>query len=223
MYSRILHGARSTLISTMSVVLSVFVFGTTIGIIAGYYGGVTDVILMRIADMMVSFPGMVLAIAVAGVMGLGMVGAVIAITLVTWTKYARLARALVLKTKNFDYVNAAKVAGTRNSRIVWKLLFPAVLPTLAITAATDVGGVMLELAALSFLGLGAQATSMDWGYMLNAGREHITGAPWLMIYPGLAIFITVMIFNLFGDSLRDLLDPKNKKINKRRNKLNEAS
>ncbi len=208
LFSRVIYGARTSLASTLVLVVCIFTVGSTMGIISGYAGGLVDEVIMRISDMMVSFPGMALAIAMAGIMGPSITNAVIAITMVSWTKYARLARSLVLKIKHEDFVLAARISGCRTRHILWRYMFPSVLPTLVITAATDMGGMMLELAAFSFLGLGAQSTSIEWGYMLNQGRAFMQSAPWLMIFPGLAIFITVVIFNLLGDSLRDILDPK---------------
>lgn len=206
--SRVIYGARTSLASTTALVCMVFFVGGVLGIIAGYVGGTVDAVIMRLADMMVSFPGMALAIAMAGMMGASIVNAVIAITMVSWTKYARLARSLVLKVRNMDYIKASILSGSRHSTIIFKHLIPTIMPTLVITAATDMGGMMLELAAFSFLGLGASSTSIEWGYMLNEGRQAMMTCPWLMLYPGGAIFITVVIFNLLGDSIRDLLDPK---------------
>lgn len=209
LFSRVIYGTRTSLYSTLILVLSILILGGGLGIIAGYAGGATDTVIMRFADMMVSFPGMALAIAIAGVMGPSITNAVISITMVSWTKYARLARSLVLKIKHEDYIKAAFMSGTKTYNILLRYMLPSVLPTLIITAATDMGGMMLELAGFSFLGLGAQSTSIEWGYMLNEGRAYIESASWLMIYPGLAIFITVVAFNLLGDSLRDILDPQN--------------
>ena len=151
---------------------------------------------------------MVLAIAVAGILGANIKNAVVAIAIVSWTKYARLARSLVLKIKNRDYIAAAKVTGSKTGYILWKYMLPNALPTIVITGATDIGSMMLEIAGLSFLGFGAQSPTAEWGLMLNEGRAFMTAAPWLMIFPGIAIFITVVVFNLLGDSLRDVLDPR---------------
>ena len=145
---------------------------------------------------------------VAGILGGGIVNAIIALSIVSWTKYARLARSMVLKIYNRDYIAAARVTGSATSHILWKYMLPNALPTILITGATDIGSMMLEIAGLSFLGFGAQPPTAEWGYMLNEGRAYITAAPWLMIFPGLAIFVTVVIFNLLGDSLRDVLDPR---------------
>ncbi len=207
-YTRVIYGARTSLVSAFSVVIIIFVLGTVLGVLSGYFGGWVDAVIMRIADLMVSFPGMVFAMAIAGVMGASIRNAVIAVSLVSWTKYARLARSLVLKIRNRDYVAAAVVTGSKTPYILKKYMIPNVIPTLVITAATDIGGIMLELAGLSFLGFGAKAPTPEWGLMLNEGRQFIQNASWMMIFPGAAIFIVVVVFNLLGDALRDVLDPK---------------
>lgn len=207
-FARVIYGARTSLAATFSVVALIFVLGSVLGVLAGYFGGWVDTVIMRIADMMVSFPGMIFAMAIAGVMGASVKNAVIAVSLVSWTKYARLARSLVLKIRNENYVSAAIVTGSKTPYMLAKYMFPNVIPTLVITAATDIGGMMLELAGLSFLGFGAKAPTPEWGLMLNEGRQFIQNAPWLTIFPGLAIFVVVMVFNLLGDALRDVLDPR---------------
>ena len=158
---------------------------------------------------MLAFPGLVLALAVAGIMGASIKNAIIAIVVVSWTKYARLARSLVLKIRDRDYVAAAIVTGSKTPYMLLRYMLPNALPTLIITAATDVGSMMLELASMSFLGFGAKPPAPEWGYMLNEGRACMQTAPWLMIFPGLAIFVVVVVFNMLGDSVRDILDPKN--------------
>lgn len=207
-FTRVIYGARTSLAASFSVVLIIFALGTVLGVLAGYFGGWVDTVIMRVADMMVSFPGMVFAMAIAGILGASVKNAVIAVSLVSWTKYARLARSLVLKIRNRDYVAAAVVTGSKTPYILSKYMVPNVIPTLVITAATDIGGMMLELAGLSFLGFGAKAPTPEWGLMLNEGRQFIQNAPWMMIYPGAAIFIVVVVFNLLGDALRDVLDPR---------------
>lgn len=205
-FTRVIYGARTSLVAAFSVVLIIFALGTVLGVLAGYFGGWVDAVIMRIADMMVSFPGMVFAMAIAGILGASVKNAVIAVALVSWTKYARLARSLVLKIRNRDYVAAAVVTGSKTPYILTKYMVPNVIPTLVITAATDIGGMMLELAGLSFLGFGAKAPMPEWGLMLNEGRPFVQSAPWMMIYPGAAIFVVVVVFNLLGDALRDVLD-----------------
>ena len=195
-FTRVIYGARTSLVAAFSVVILIFVLGTVLGVLAGYFGGWIDTVIMRIADLMVSFPGMVFAMAIAGVLGASIRNAVIAVALVSWTKYARLARSLVLKIRNRDYVAAAVITGSRTLYILRKYMIPNVIPTLVITAATDIGGMMLELAGLSFLGFGAKAPTPEWGLMLNEGRQYIQNASWMMIFPGAAIFIVVVVFNL---------------------------
>ena len=207
-FARVVYGARVSLVAAFGVVALSFVIGTVLGIVSGYFRGIVDAVIMRIADMMVSFPGLVLAMAVAGILGASIGNAIIAVSVVTWPKYARLARSLVLKIRDRDYVAAAVVTGSKTPYILMRYMLPNALPTLIITAATDIGSLMLELAGLSFLGFGATPPTPEWGLMLSEGRAYMQSAPWLMIFPGLAIFITVVIFNMLGDSLRDILDPR---------------
>ena len=207
-FSRVIYGTRISLSTALILVILIFTIGTTLGVIAGYFGGIIDTIIMRISDMMISFPGMVLAIAMAGIMGASVKNAVIAITVVSWTKYARLSRSLVLKIKETDYIRAAKVTGCKTIHIITRHIIPNIISTLIITATTDIGTMILELSALSFLGFGAQSPQAEWGLMLNEGRAYMVDCPWLMIYPGLAICIVVVVYNLLGDSLRDILDSR---------------
>ena len=208
-FSRVIYGARASLSATFGVVALIFLVGTVTGVLAGYFGGVIDAVIMRIADMMLAFPGLVLALAVAGIMGASIKNAIIAIVVVSWTKYARLARSLVMKIRDRDYVSAAIVTGSKTPYMLFRYMLPNALPTLIITAATDIGSMMLELAAMSLLGFGAKPPAPEWGYMLNEGRACMQSAPWLMIFPGLAIFVVVVVFNMLGDSIRDILDPRN--------------
>lgn len=207
-FSRVLYGARASLTGVLVLVASVFVVGTTMGVVSGYFGGKVDMVIMRISDMMISFPGMILAIAIAGIMGGSLVNAVFALTIVSWTKYARLSRSMVLKVKRRDFVEAAIVNGGTTGHILWVHILPNILPMMVITAAADIGALMMELAGLSFLGFGSQPPAPEWGLMLNEGRQQLQTAPWLMFFPGLAIFVTVVVFNLWGDNLRDVLDPR---------------
>lgn len=207
-FSRVIYGTRTSLTMTLLVVLVIFIVGTTLGVLAGFFGGIVDEIIMRISDMMISFPGLVLAIAIAGLLGPSMLNAIIAIAAVSWTKYARLARSLVIKIKNSQYIEAAYVIGTKKRNIIVRYIVPNILSTMIVTATTDMATMMLELAALSFLGFGAQAPTPEWGVMLNEGRTYLGKAPWLMIYPGMAIMIVVVVFNMLGDSIRDIWDTK---------------
>lgn len=209
LFSRVIYGTRTSLASSMLLVFVTFFVGSSLGILAGYFGGLADSVIMRISDMMISFPGLVLAIAIAGILGSSLMNAVIAIVAVSWTKYARLARSMVLRIKNKDYMSAAVLTGSRTGYILRKYILKMTMPILIVTAATDMGSMMLELAALSFLGFGAQPPTPEWGQMLNEGRAYLQNSPWMMFFPGLAIFIVVAIFNLMGDSLRDILDTGN--------------
>ncbi len=207
-FARVIYGSRTSLAASFSVVLIIFTLGTALGILSGYFGGWVDAAIMRVADMMVSFPGMVFAMAIAGILGASVKNAVVAVALVSWTKYARLARSLVLKTRSRDYVAAAVVTGSKTPYLLTRYLLPDVLPMLLVTAAADIGGMMLELAGLSFLGFGAKAPTPEWGLMLKEGRQFIQNAPWMTVYPGAAIFVVAAVFNLLGDALRDMLDPR---------------
>lgn len=206
--SRIIYGTRYSLFMTMALIIIVFSLGTFLGIISGYFGGLTDTIIMRIGDMMVSFPGLILAIAIAGLLGPSVINAIIAISAVTWVKYARLSRSMVLKIKEELYIEAAKVTGSKTYNILFKYILPNMFTMMLVTAVSDIGALMLEIAALSFLGFGAQPPIPEWGAMLNEGRTYLARAPWLMIYPGMAIVTVVVIFNMLGDSFRDLIDIK---------------
>ena len=208
LFSRVVCASRTSLFSAFILVSCVTVIGSVLGIIAGYFGGAVDNVIMRFSDMMISFPGLVLAIAIAGILGPSLLNAIIAITAVSWTKYARLARSLVLKIKSKDYVAAGKLTGSKTKRMLFRYMLPTSLPTLLITATMDIGKMMLELAALCFLGFGAQPPTPEWGLMMNEGRLYLQTAPWLLIFPGLAMFIVVVIFNMLGDSLRDIMDPR---------------
>lgn len=206
--SRVIYGARYSITSSLLLVLVILVLGTILGLISGYMGGWVDRLIMRLADMFISFPGLVLAIAIAGILGANLFNAVLAIAAVSWPRYARLTRSLVLRIKGSLYIEAAILGGSSPFSILKNHIIPNISSTMILTAATDIGTMMLELAALSFLGFGAQAPNPEWGLMLNEGRTYLVKAPWLMFYPGLAIVIVVMVFNMLGDSLRDVLDPK---------------
>lgn len=209
LFSRIIYGSRYSIFMTLTLIFIVFAVGTVLGVIAGYFGGIVDTVIMRLGDMMIAFPGLILAIAIAGLLSPNVKNSIIAIAIVTWIKYARLSRSMVLKIKQELYVEAAKITGSRDYSIIFKYIMPNMITTMIVTAVSDMGTLMLEIAALSFLGFGAQPPIPEWGAMLNEGRETYTRAPWTMIYPGLAIVTVVIIFNMLGDSVRDLVDIKN--------------
>ena len=206
--SRIIYGTRYSLFMTLALVGTVFTLGTILGLLAGYFGGIVDTIIMRLADMMVSFPGIILAIAIAGLLGPSMTNAIIAISSVTWPKYARLSRSMVLKIKKELYVEAAKLTGSKDKDILFKYILPNMITLMLVTAISDIGALMLEISALSFLGFGAQPPIPEWGAMLNEGRTYLAKAPWLMLYPGIAIVIVVGVFNMLRDNIKDLIDIK---------------
>lgn len=209
--SRVISGTQTTIFSAFVLVAGITLLGTLIGVIAGYVGGWLDSVLMRISDIFLAFPEMVFAISVAGVVGGGIWAAVIAVGLIAWPRYARIARSQVLAMKNNTYMNAAKLSGCRWYQIIFKHIFPNILGPIIVTAALDIGAMIMNLAGLSFLGLGAKAPVAEWGSMMSDSRSSLQTAPWAIFAPGIAIFITVLIFNLLGDTVRDLLDPKQKR------------
>jgi len=208
LFSRVIYGSRYSIFMTLTLMFIIFAVGTILGVLAGYFGGIVDTVIMRLGDMMIAFPGLILAIAIAGLLNPSVKNSIIAIAAVTWTKYARLARSMVLKIKQELYVEAAKITGSRDYSIIFKYIIPNMITTMIVTAVSDMGTLMLEIAALSFLGFGAQPPTPEWGAMLNEGRTTLSRAPWMMMYPGLAIVIVVIIFNMLGDSVRDLVDVK---------------
>ena len=209
-FSRVLYGANRTIFSAIIVVLITFLFGTTVGIISGYIGGKIDRLIMRIVDVFLAFPGLVLAIAVAGLLGGSMINAMIAISLISWTKYARIARSKVLEIKEETFIQASKISGHNALHIMIKHILPNILAYLIVTASLDIGTVIMELSSLSFLGLSSPLPTPEWGAMISEGKSVIQFAPWTLLAPGLAILIVVVLFNLLGDIIRDLLDLKEK-------------
>lgn len=208
--SRVIMGAQSTIFSSLLLVAIISVIGTSVGVFCGYKGGKIDSIIMRISDVFLAFPGMVFAIAVAGVLGGGIMNAVVALACISWPKFARLARGQVLSIKNMPYISAAKLSGSKPTKIIFKHLLPNIMGPILVTATLDIGTMMMELAGLSFLGLGAMPPIAEWGSMMSNGRSMLQTSPWVILAPGCAIFITVMLFNLLGDTVRDVLDPKTK-------------
>lgn len=208
--SRIIMGAQSSLFSTLVLVITITVIGTLVGVIAGWKGGVLDTVLMRLSDVFLAFPGLVFALAVAGVLGGGLHNAVIALVAISWPKYARIARGLTLAQKEAPYLNAAKLSGCTTMQLIVRHVLPNIAGPALVTAVLDIGTMMIELAGLSFLGLGAQPPLAEWGSMMSDNRSLLQIAPWTVIGPGVAIFITVVVFNLLGDTLRDWIDPEHR-------------
>ena len=201
MLSRVILGAQTTVFSSLLLVLII----TVVGMLCGYFGGKLDDLLMRISDVFLAFPGMVFAIAVAGVLSGGLTNAVIALACISWPKFARLARSQVLTVKEMPYIAAAKLAGCFSGKILMKHIFPNIAGTIIVTAVLDIGTMIMELAGLSFLGLGATPPVAEWGSMMSNGRSMLQTCPWIVLAPGAAIFITVALFNLLGDTVRDMV------------------
>lgn len=208
MLSRVIIGGRASILSTLALVAMTAIAGTVAGVLCGYCGGMLDTIVMRISDICLAFPGLVFAMAVAVVLGGGIQNAVIALALVSWPKYSRIARSQTLSIKRAPYVQAAILAGDSPAQLMRRHIFPNILGAVLVTAMLDIGTMMMELAGLSFLGLGAQIPTAEWGSMMSGGRSMLTTYPWVVLSPGLAIFVSVTVFNLLGDTVRDQLDPR---------------
>lgn len=206
--TRILYGSRITLFIIGLVALSAPVFGLLVGTVAGYFGGWTDEILMRITDIFLAFPKLILALALVAVLGPGMENAVLAIALTSWPPYARVARAETLTVRSSDYIAAVRLQGAGPARIILGHVMPMCLPSVIIRVTLDMAGVILIAAGLGFLGLGVQPPLPEWGSMISAGRKYLFEQWWVATMPGLAIFIVSLGFNLLGDGLRDVLDPR---------------
>lgn len=210
-FSRILYGARTSLTVGISAVAISLSIGIVLGAIAGYNGGKIDTFIMRIMDIMLAIPSILLAIAFMAALGKGLDKAVIAIGLVSIPEYARIVRGSILSVKENDYVQAAKVIGNNDRRIIFKHILPNVLSSVVVRATLGISTAVLDTAALGFLGLGVQPPCAEWGDMLGRARVFIFSAPYTLIFPGIAITITVLAFNLLGDGLRDAIDPKSRK------------
>jgi peptide/nickel transport system permease protein len=206
--SRILYGSRTTLYIVLLVILTAPVAGLIIGTVAGYFGGWTDIALMRLTDIFLAFPKLILALALVAVLGPGIENAVLAIALTAWPPYARVARAETLTVRSSDYIAAVKLQGAGPIRVIWGHIIPMCLPSVIIRVTLDMAGVILTAAGLGFLGLGVQPPLPEWGLMISAGRKYLFEQWWVATMPGLAIFIVSLGFNLLGDGLRDVLDPK---------------
>ena len=207
-FSRILFGARISLFVGLAVVAGAGLFGSLVGLFAGYARGWADEILMRVTDIFFAFPSLILAMAIAGALGPSLRNALIAVAVVSWPVYARLIRGQVLVLREQEFVQAARAIGVSDTRIVLRHLLPNTLAPLLVQASFDMGAVILSVAGLSFIGFGAQPPTPEWGVMISEGRNYITTQWWLTAVPAAAILLLVAAFNLIGDGLRDLLDPR---------------
>lgn len=208
MLSRVVMGGQTTIFSSLLLVVITMTAGTVVGVFCGYHGGKTDTVLMRISDVFLAFPGMVFAIAVAGVTEGGVMNAVVALACISWPKFARIARSQVMTMKEEPFIAAARLAGSGTGKILVKHMLPNIAGPILITGVLDIGTMMMEIAGLSFLGLGAVPPIAEWGSMMSNGRSMLQTSPWVILAPGFAIFLTVMLFNLLGDTVRDVMDPR---------------
>ena len=211
MLSRVVAGSRASVFSTLLLVAVTAILGTAVGVLCGWVGGMTDTVLMRVSDVFLAFPGLVFALAVAGTLGGGLQNAMIALAAISWPKYARIARSQTLSQKETQWMKAVRLSGSGTGKIILKHILPNILGPILVTSVLDIGTMMMELAALSFLGLGAKPPIPEWGSMMSDTRSLMTTSPWITFSPGIAIFISVMIFNLLGDTIRDYADPKSRR------------
>ena len=211
MLSRVIAGSRASIFSTLLLVAVITTLGTAVGVTCGWVGGLTDTVLMRVSDVFLAFPGLVFALAVAGVLGGGLQNAIIALAAISWPKYARIARSQTLAQKETQWMKAVRLSGSGTAKIIFRHILPNIIGPVLVTAMLDIGTMMMELAALSFLGLGAKPPIPEWGSMMSDTRSLMTTSPWITFSPGIAIFISVMIFNLLGDTIRDYADPRSRR------------
>ena len=210
--SKVIYGCRISLISAMVTVLFALVIGSLLGAIAGGIGGWVEELIMRITDIFLSFPPLLLAICITALMGPSLEHAQLAMVLSWWPWYTRILRGQAVGIKERQFVKSAEAIGTSNWRIIFKHIVPNCMAPIIIQASMDMGSVIMTLASLGYLGLGAQAPSPEWGLMVNTSKTYIMQAPWYTVFPSLAIFVTVLVFNLIGDGLREVLDPKTRKL-----------
>lgn len=210
-FSRLVYGARWSLGAAASAAAAIVLVGITIGVIAGYVGGLVDDVLMRVVDVLLAFPSLVLALAIVGTLGPSLANVMIGMVAIWWVDYARVMRGLTLSMRDREFVTAAQCAGATVPHVIVRHVLPNVIPSVLVLATLELGGLILAISGLSFLGLGAQPPTPEWGTMLNDGRPFFQRAPQLMIYPGLAITLVVVGCNLLGDGLRDVLDPRLKR------------
>ncbi len=206
--SRVIYGARTSLIMGFSVVALAVLIGVPLGLVAGYLGGKVDLIIMRITDVFLAFPPLLLALLIASSIGRGMLNAIMALAISWWPWYTRLTRGMAISVKERPYVEASKAMGISDWKIMIRHVLPNSLSPIIVQGTMDMGSAILEAAALSFLGLGVQPPTPDWGLMVSEGKDYFLNYWWYPVFPGLAIFITVLAFNLLGDAVREVMDPR---------------
>lgn len=207
-FSRILCGGRSSLIIAFMVTAIVAAFGILIGTLAGFSGGIIDAAIMRLCDTLMAFPGIIFTVALVSFIGTGIPNLILAMSLTSWTGYARISRSMVLSVKNNVYIEQARLGGASSWRILTVYIIPNILPPLLVNISQSVGSNLLTISALSLLGLGSPPPAPEWGLMLSEGKSFLYSAPWMLIFPGMVILVCVVVFNLLGDSIQDLLNPK---------------
>jgi peptide/nickel transport system permease protein len=208
LYSRLIYGGRWSIGASAAAAAGIILLGVTVGILAGYFGGLVDDLLMRLVDVLLGFPSIILALAIVGMLGPSLTNVMIGMVAVWWVDYARIVRGLTLKVTQHEYVTAAHCCGCDSRGMILRHILPNIIPSVIVLGTLELGGLMLAISGLSFLGLGAQPPTPEWGTMLNDGRRFFLMAPQLMVYPGIAITLVVMGCNLLGDGLRDALDPR---------------
>jgi ABC-type dipeptide/oligopeptide/nickel transport system permease subunit len=207
--SRILYGGRVSIFAALAITLTVFTVGVTIGVLAGYFGGPVDTTLNKLITIMQAFPKIILAIAIAGLLGIGIRNIIIALCMVEWAEYARMARSYTYSIKQRNFIKAARICGESHMKIIFKRIIPNIIFPLIINASLGISGIIMGVAALSYLGVGVKEPMAEWGAMVNTGRDYMQTDERLVLIPGIAIFITSAVFNLFGEKLRDKLSCSN--------------
>jgi ABC-type dipeptide/oligopeptide/nickel transport system permease subunit len=208
-FARLLMGGRTSILIALSVVFITTFFGLALGLISGYYGSISDMVLMRLCDIMMSIPALLLAICVVAVMGSGITNLIIVLSITGWIMVARVVRSTAFAVRDTEYIKAARVLGMSNFKIIFSEVLPNVISPVIITATQAFGGMILAEASMSFLGLGIPVPAPSWGAMISDGREYIGNAPWVVIVPGIFLMLMVLAFNFLGDGLNDILNPKN--------------
>ena len=207
-FTRVIVGARVSLLAGLVVIALAVTIGTLLGAVAGYFGGWVGEVIMRVTDIFLTIPDLILAMAFAAALGPGLFNVMIAVSLVWWPGYCRLTRANVIALRDSQFADAARSIGARQSRVLFRHVLPNAVPTILVKASMDIGFAVLTTAALGFIGLGTQPPTPDWGVMIADGRKYLREAWWFSTFPGIAILLTVLAFNLLGDGLRDVLDPR---------------